>query len=98
MHKSHWLRDYRKLSKGATIIAFLALIRCLFEPFRLEGLSEHPLGFAEVKPFLLGAMTSAVSLLVMVVLSYFGKYKSAIMICLGMIVILLIIKMIYIGF
>jgi type IV secretory pathway VirB6-like protein len=89
------LRDTRRISKIATGIIFLALIRCISEPFRLQYYSTTTLAFGDIKPFLIGSLVAALALFAMTVLFYFGKYKIIIITCVLTIVILLIIKKIY---
>lgn len=91
------LNDNRKISKIATIAIFLALTRCIAEPFRLQYYSTTSLTFYHIKPYLIGSLVSAFGLLVMTILFYFGKHKIIIAICVLTIVALLIIKMIYLS-
>ena len=88
-------KDPAKISIVAIVIIFLALIRCICEPFRLEYYSATTLTFVEIKPFLIGSLVNALSLLVMTILFFFGKYKIIIAICILTIVVLLIIKGVY---
>src|SRR4051812_46714222 len=88
-------KDTRKLAQVATIIIFLALIRCISEPFRLQYFSSSALSFADIKPFLLGALVTAIALLVMTVLFYLDKYKMINAVCILIIAVLLIIKQLY---
>ena len=83
------------MSKVTTIIIFLALIRCLVEPFRLAYYASAAISFAIIKPFLLGALIAAVALLAMTILSYFQKYKIINGICVLAIILLFIVKWIY---
>jgi hypothetical protein len=89
------LRDSSKISRIATLIVFLALIRSISEPFRLQYYSETSLGFDEIKPFLMGSLIASVGLLSMTILSYFGRHKMIIATCILTIVILLILKKVY---
>jgi len=89
------VKDARKISIIATFIIFLALIRCVSEPFRLQYYSLKSLSFTDIKPFLIGSLVTSLALLVMTILSFFGKYKIIIATCLLTIVILLIVKRIY---
>ncbi len=84
------------ISKAATVIVFLALIRCISEVFRLEYYSTTTLTFEVFKPFLIGALTAAIALLVMTIFSFYGKYKLVIAIAVLAIVSLLIEKYIYV--
>jgi hypothetical protein len=88
-------RDTSKVSKIATVIIFMALLRCIFEPFRLQHYAASPLTYQDVKPFLLGSLVAASGLFAMTVLSYFRKYKIIIAICILTVIILLILKKIY---
>ena len=95
MNFKTFIRDTGKVSKIAPIIIFMALIRCICEPFRLQYYSASNLTFSDIKPFLLGALVAALGLLTMTVLSYFGKHKIIIATCVLTIIILLILKKIY---
>jgi len=88
-------RDTNKMAKIATIIIFLALIRAISEPFRLQYYSKTILTYNEIKPFLIGSLTAAIGLLAMTMLFYFGKYKIIIAICILTIIILLLVKKFY---
>ena len=83
------------IAKAAIIIIFLALIRCICEPFRLDNYSTAVLTFAELKPFLIGALITAIALLLMVILSFFAKHKLIIAISILTIILLLVEKRIY---
>jgi hypothetical protein len=89
------LRDTSRISKIATIIIFLALIRCISEPFRLQFYSTTSLTFGDIKPFLIGSLVAALGLIAMTVLFYLGRHRTIIATCILTIVILLIVKMIY---
>ena len=88
-------RDTSKISKFATIIIFLALIRTIIEPFRLQYYSKTLLTYDEIKPFLIGSLTAAIALLAMTILFYFGKHKIIIATCILTIIILLLVKKFY---
>jgi hypothetical protein len=88
-------KDTSKVSKIATIIIFLALIRCICEPFRLQYYSNSNLTYSDIKPFLLGSLVAALGLLTMTVLSYFRKHKIIIATCILTVIVLLILKKIY---
>jgi len=88
-------KDTRKISMIAIIIIFLALIRCVSEPFRLQYYSAKALTFVEIKPFLIGSLVTSLALLIMTILSFLGKYKVIIATCILTIVALLIVKGIY---
>ena len=85
-------KDARKISIIAIVIIFLALIRCVSEPFRLQYYSTKALTFVDIKPFLVGSLVTSLALLIMTILSFFRKYKIINATCILTIVILLIIK------
>ncbi len=85
-------KDARKISIIAIVIIFLALIRCVSEPFRLQYYSTKALTFVDIKPFLIGSLVTSLALLIMTILSFFRKYKIINATCILTIVILLIIK------
>lgn len=89
------LNDTSKIAKIATIIIFLALIRCISEPFRLQHYSTTNLTFEEIKPVLIGALVASISLLTMTVLSFYRKHKIIIATCILTIIVLFIVKGIY---
>jgi prolipoprotein diacylglyceryltransferase len=90
-----FVKDARKVSIISIFIIFLALIRCVTEPFRLQHYSVESLTFVEIKPFLIGSLVTSLALLIMTILSFLGKYKIINATCILTIVVLLIIKRIY---
>jgi len=88
-------KDKRKISLIAIVIIFLALIRCISEPFRLQYYSAKALTFVDIKPFLIGALVTSLALLIMTMLLFFGRYKIITATSLLTIVALLILKGIY---
>src|SRR5271170_2974410 len=88
-------RDTNKISKIATVIIFLALIRCISEPFRLQYYSATTLNFIDIKPFLIGSLVAALGLFAITILFYFGRHRIIIAACILTIVILLVVKKIY---
>jgi hypothetical protein len=95
MNVNSLIKDPGKVSKIATAIIFLALIRCICEPFRLQYYSASTLTYADIKPFLLGSLVSALGLLTMTVLAYFGKHKIIMATCVLTVIGLLILRKIY---
>ena len=89
------LKDTSNISKTAIIVIFLALIRCISEPFRLQFYAPTSLTFDDIKAFLIGALISAGAMFAMTVLFYFGKHRIVIATGILTILILLIVKMIY---
>jgi Zn-dependent protease with chaperone function len=88
-------RDTSKIAKFATIVIFLALIRTISEPLRLQHYSKTMLTYDEIKPFLIGALTAALALLAMTILFYFNKNKMIVAACIVTIIVLLLEKKIY---
>jgi len=95
MNIKSFVKDTRKISIIAIVVIFLALIRCVSEPFRLQYYSTKALTLVDIKPFLVGSLVTSLALLIMTILSFFGKYKIINATCILTIVVLLIIKRIY---
>lgn len=87
--------DTSKISKIATVIIFLALIRSISEPFRLQYYSKTLLTYDAIKPFLIGSLVAAIGLLAMTILFYFDKHKIILVTCMLTIILMLIVKKIY---
>jgi hypothetical protein len=85
------------ISRIAIIVIFLALIRCIVEPLRLEFNARAPLSFDQVKPFIVGSLWAAVGVLVMFLFYLFPLHKMIIVTCVLEIIILLIIKWVFIA-
>jgi len=90
-----FFRDTSNVSKIATIIIFLALIRSLSEPIRLQFYSKTILTYNEIKPFLIGSLVAATGLLAMTILSFSGRHKIIIATCILTIILMLVVKKIY---
>src|SRR5258708_16645788 len=88
-------KDTRKISIIAIVIIFLALIRCVSEPFRLQYYSTKVLTFVDIKPFLIGSLVTSLALLIMTILSFFGKHKIINATYIFTFVVLYIIKLFY---
>lgn len=88
----------KQLSKAATIILFIALIRTIFEPIRLQSISKSALEFQQIRPYILGAGIVAIGLFVMQILTYYSKHMLVIIIAVCLIICMLLIKYFYIGF
>ena len=88
-------RGTTKMSKIATVVIFLALIRSICEPFRLHYYSKTILTYDELKPFLTGSLVAAIGLLAMTILFYLGRHKLILITCILTIIAMLIVKEIY---
>lgn len=84
-----------RMARFALIIIFLALIRTLSEPFRLQYYSASGLSFEQLKPYLIGGLISAVGLLAMTILSFYAKYKWIMAAAVIVIILLLYVKFTY---
>ena len=84
-----------RIARITTIIVFIALIRTVFEPIRLQLYSKDAVTFEQIKPFLLAAFITSIGLFAMTILNYYGKSK--IITALGIILIasMFIIKGLY---
>jgi hypothetical protein len=76
-------------------VLFLALVRCILEPFRLQHYSGIELTLTEIKPFQLGSLVCALALLVMILLFYVNRYKVVVAVAALAVLGLLILKWIY---
>lgn len=81
----------KTISKISILIVYLALVRCLIEPFRLYYINQN-VNFQDLKPFLLGALTAALFTLIMGIAFYNSKFKLVISLSIACVILLLIIK------
>lgn len=81
-----------KIYRIATLIIFLALIRCILEPFRLQYYASEMLTLPDIKMYLTGAAAAAAGLLVMTLLSFWEKYNAGTAVASLTFVVLLLIK------
>lgn len=84
-----------RIAKVGMICIFLALIRCIAECFRLHYVLDAEPGFESLKPYLIGALISAVSNLIMVILYFFSQYKTIILMSILSLFLLLLVKILY---
>lgn len=84
-----------RISRATTIIILLALIRTIGEPFRLQHGSAATLSFDQIQPYLLAALITAIGLMVMTVLNYYGRHRWIIAMGVLIIVAMVIIKIEY---
>jgi hypothetical protein len=74
--KNFILKHEKRIGRITLVILFLALIRTVSEPFRLQHYAETALSFEVLKPYLLAAVLVAVSLFAMVILSFYERHKT----------------------
>ena len=91
-------RDTQRLARFSTFVLFLALIRSISEPFRLQYYANTPLMLNEIELYLYGAMLSALGLLVMTIAMYTQRYKLAIATCLITIAAMMVLKWMYMAY
>jgi hypothetical protein len=84
-----------KISRVATVLILIALIRHISEIFRLNYYAENPLTFGIFRPYLLGSLVCAIALLFMTILSYWRQHKSVTVVAILAIISLLILKVKY---
>jgi hypothetical protein len=94
---SFYAKNEERISRLATIIIFLALIRTISEPLRLQYYSSTLLTVNEIKPFLFGAIICAVGLLCLTIMAYYKKHKIIIGLAVLIIVSLFWIKFTYLN-
>lgn len=93
--KAFILRHEKRLSKISFFALFLALVRTLAEPFRLQYYAADSLPFEQIKPFLMAGLLTTLALAAMVILLYYNRHKTTVLIALADIVGMVIIKYIY---
>ena len=79
-------------SRVAMLAIFLALIRCISEPLRLQYYSTSVLSVNEIRPFLYGALVCAAGLLLMVLLWFYARHKWVTVTAMLVILLLLVLK------
>jgi len=90
--KSAVIKNNIILARISTVTVFLALIRALSEPFRLQHYSSLPLTYEMLKPYITGALVASIALFAMTVFSFFSKHTTVIVIGLLAILVLFIIR------
>lgn len=94
--KTTWFRrNERKIANISIIIIFLGLIRCISEFYRLEYTLQNKISIAIVKPFITGALVSAIGAFSMVILYFLSKYRFVLVLGIITIVLMLIVKKIH---
>lgn len=93
--KQFLIKNKVKIARISIIIIFLALVRCIAEPFRLQAIANEPIYFDEVKAFIIGALLCAIGLICMNLMLFYSKYRSIPFIAFLIITGLLLIKMLY---
>jgi len=87
----------RRLSELAITVLFLALVRTLAEYYRLRYVRGTALGLAEVAPYIAGGLMAAVGAWAAVVAYFFGRYRVATGVVVGVVVAMLVYKVVVMG-
>jgi len=77
-----------QLAKIEIIVQFMALVRCLFEYFRLKSVRGGALTTAAVDPFIAGGLIAALGAWIAVVCYFLRWYKTVIGVAGGTVVLL----------
>ncbi|MBS1543100.1 MAG: hypothetical protein JST14_05670 [Bacteroidetes bacterium] len=77
------------------LVVFLAMIRCIAEPLRLQHFSSDPVPLPAIEPFLYGAFVSALVFGGMVIVHIKKQYKLNIILCVLNTLILIFLKIKY---
>lgn len=93
--KSFYRKNEFKIALVATTIIFLALVRTVAEPFRLQYYSSEGLNYDMLKPLLVGSLVAATALFMMAILSFYKKYTGINIVSLLAIFLLLLVKGIF---
>lgn len=80
------------ISKICTFAIFLALIRTIAEPMRLQYYSVNIYTYEQIQPYLLAALITATGLLIMTILHYFKRYAWIIGMAVVLVGVMLYIK------
>ncbi|HXI40619.1 MAG TPA: hypothetical protein VNH83_11600 [Bryobacteraceae bacterium] len=89
------LTSAEQLAKIGIFIQFMALVRCLFEYFRLKSVYGGTLTMAAVEPFIAGSLIAALGAWIAVVCFFLRWYKTAGAVAGGTVVLLLGYKFYY---
>jgi hypothetical protein len=69
------LNRSRRMAQVGIVIQFAALIRCLGEYFRLKYFVAERFSIASIEPFIIGAVVTAILVLVGVLFYFAEKYR-----------------------
>ena len=93
MPLTNFIIKYEKhIAHIAIVVILLALIRHIIEIFRLQSISDEPLLSDQIRLYLIGGILSGIGLLIMLVLSFYQKYKLVAAVAVLTLVALLVIK------
>ncbi|HWB23970.1 MAG TPA: hypothetical protein VG738_00755 [Chitinophagaceae bacterium] len=84
-----------KIARFCTLLIFLPLIRCIAEVFRLQHYNPTGITYGIIKPFMLGALATAITAFAMVILLFYKKHMAVIATCISTIILLFVLKFMY---
>jgi hypothetical protein len=86
------LTSAETLARLGIFVQFMALIRCLFEYFRLKHIHGGALTTAPIEPFITGSLIAALCAWIAVFCYFLRWYKTVVAVSAGTVVILLAYK------
>ena len=86
------LTSAEALAKIGIFLQFMALVRCLFQYFRLKSVQGGALTVAAVGPFITGSLIAAFSAWIAVICYFLRWYKTVVAVSGGTVAILLAYK------
>lgn len=93
--RSFLSRNELKIARISTLIILLALIRSIAEPFRLQASSESSTSFGQTEAFLEAALLCSIGLFLMILFSFYNKYRVQPLLAILVIAGMLLIKFVY---
>ncbi len=79
----------------AASIIFLALVRTLAEPFRLQYYAPGGISYVLLKPLLIGALVAGIALFIITVSAFYRRFTVINLVSLATIILLMIVKTIF---
>lgn len=79
-------------AKLGIIVLFAALVRTIAEYFRLKAVGPGTPSPQVYEPYLVGALVTAVSAWIAVICFFFGRYRIAVGVAIGTVILLLVLK------
>ena len=84
--------SWERWAKLGITVLFAALVRNAAEYFRLKAVSRDTPDPAVYEPYLVGALVTAVSAWLAVTGFFFGRYRLAVGLAIGTVILLLVLK------
>ena len=86
------LTSAEQLAKIGIFVQYMALLRCLFENFRLQSVYGGTLTMAAVEPFIAGSLIAALGAWIAVVCFFLRWYKTVVAVSGGTVALLVAYK------